>query len=51
MTLVQDNIKSSYCNIFYSIHNLMAAKEVFMEEMHHCEKYTDKSQVTLYLTI
>lgn len=29
----------------------MAAKEVFMEEMHHCEKYTDKSQVTLCLTI
>lgn len=44
-------IQRHTCSQEKSIHNLMAAKEVFMEEMHHCEKYTDKSQLKAQYSI
>lgn len=44
-------IQRHTCSQEKSIHNLMAAKEVFMEEMHHCEKCTDKSQLKAQYSI
>lgn len=32
--------------IIYSVQNLVAAKELFVKQMHHSEQYADKAQVT-----
>lgn len=44
-------IQRHTCSQEKSIQNLMAAKEVFMKEMYHCEQYTDKSQLKAQYSI